>query len=130
MKWSLQQLHKYNGESFTFSGTYNFEKEIENISDILGISNVEVEGVGQNLYDDDFKFDLKIRATLILEDARTLDPVDYPLNLEITEIYSPELRDDDTRLIEKNTIDLRPLVWEVVLLEKPIRFVIEKLPDN
>jgi uncharacterized protein len=130
MKWSLQQLHKYNGKPFSFSGSFNFEKEIENISDILGISTVEVEGNGQNVFEDDFEFNLQIQATLILEDARTLNPVEYPLKLEITEIYSPNPRNDDARLVEKNTIDLRPLVWESILLEKPIRIVQEELTDN
>jgi uncharacterized protein len=123
MKWSLQQLHKYNGKPFTFSGTYNFEEEIKNIDDILGISVVEVSGEGQNLYDDEFRFDLSIRTTLILEDARTLMPVDFPLHLEVTETFSTDPEHYDARLIEKNTVDLRPVVWENILLEKPMRIV-------
>ncbi|HEY8395172.1 MAG TPA: YceD family protein [Bacilli bacterium] len=130
MKWSLQQLHKYNGKPFSFSEKLNFDEEIAGISDILGISEVEVTGVGRNVYEDDFEFDLNIKATLTLQDARTLEPVLYPLDIQVTEVFSPDPEHTDAYFVEKNTIDLRPLVWECILLEKPMRVVKEEITDN
>ena len=49
MKWSLQQLFKYNGKPFTFNFTCDLKKYIENISDILDISEVEVSGLDKML---------------------------------------------------------------------------------
>lgn len=130
MKWSLQQLQKYNGKLIEFKSTYDFSEEIKNIADILGISIAEVEGVGQCLYLDKFQFKLKISCILILQDARTLDPVDFPVKLNVIETFDVDATgDDDTRLIEKNTIDLRPVVWENILLEKPIRCVKDESPN-
>ena len=129
MKWSLQQLHKYLGRPFTFQTTFDFTKEIENLDDILAISLVQVDGVGQNLYADRFKFDLHIVAVLTVEDARTLDPIEYPMDIKVTEIFDVELYADDTRVIEKNTIDLHDIVWEDIYLEKPLRIVKEEIPN-
>lgn len=124
MKWSLQQLQKTNGRPFDFSGTYDFKEEIKDIDDILDISTAEVNGRGKNIYQDRYEFDIDIRVTLILEDARTLEPVQYPLELKVTEIFDVDANEDeDVRIIEKNTIDLKDVVWENILLEKPIRFI-------
>lgn len=130
MKWSLQQLHKHNGQPFSFSGTMTFDEEIANISDILALSEVEVAGTGRHMVDDDFEFELRIKATLTLEDARTLEPVRYPIDIRVQEVFSPDPDHADAYLVEKNTIDLRPLVWECILLEKPMRVVKEEITGN
>lgn len=120
MKWSLQQLFKYNGKPFTFEGTYDFHKYIENISDILDIKDVKVSGVGQNVHDDRYVFDLIIDTVLILEDAVTLDPIEYSMHIETSEVF--DFNDDEVNIIEKNTIDLENVVWENILVEKPMRY--------
>jgi len=131
MKWSLQQLNKYKNQEYTFSTTYDFTEEIKNIDDILGISPIQVDGKLTVLDYDRFQFDLKIKGKLILQDARTLDPVDFLIDLDVVEVYSVEdYGDEDVILIDSNTVDLRPLIWEHVLLQKPIRYVKEENQDN
>lgn len=130
MKWSLQQLFKYNRQPFEFETTYDFHNDIKNIDDIIDIKETHVVGYGQNVYQDKYQFHLHITTVLILEDARTLEPVDYQLDIEVDEVFDTDLSDEDTRVIEKNTIDLRPVVWENIILEKPIRFVKDDNQNN
>lgn len=131
MKWSLQQLNKYKNQDFRFETTFDFTEEIKNIDDILGISETIVKGKLTVLDFDKFRFDLNIKCTLILEDARTLDPIDYLINLDVVETYTVEDNGDlDAIIIESNTVDLRPVVWEHILLHKPIRFVKEETQVN
>lgn len=131
MKWSLQQLYKYKNQDFRFETTFDFTEEIKNIDDILGISETIVKGKLTVLDFDRFKFDLNIKCTLVLEDARTLDPIDYLIDLDVVETYSVEDNGDlDAIIIESNTVDLRPVVWEHILLHKPIRFVKEETQVN
>lgn len=120
MKWALSQLFKYNGKPFTFEGEYDFTNRIENIDDILEISMTKVKGVGRNLYKDRYAFDMHITTTLTLEDAVTLDPVIFPVDITVTELFDV-VDDGEVNLIEKNTIDLEQVVWELVYLEKPMR---------
>ena len=130
MKWSLQQLYKYNGKPFDFEIDYDFKDYIKNIDDVLDIKEIHVEGTGQNLYDDRFRFDLHITGCLILQCARTLDEVEFPIDLEVAEVYDKvSVGDEDIRIIEKNTIDLEDAVWEDVILEKPIRVVLPSSED-
>jgi len=120
MKWALAQLAKYNHKPFTFTAEYDFKDRIQNIDDILDISITKVEGVGQNIADDRYKFDLHIQSKMILEDAVTLDPVDFPIDLQVTEIFDV-VDDGEANVIQGTTLDLEPVIWEIVYLEKPIR---------
>ena len=120
MKWSLQQLYRNGKNPFKFEEEYDFSKRVENIDDILEISKVKVYGVGQNVNDDRYMFNLHIECLLVLECARTLDPVDYPISLDVVEIYDT-VDDGEVNYIEKNTIDLEDAVWENIYLEKPMR---------
>lgn len=120
MKWSLQQLYRLGKQPFNFSGEYDFKDRIKDIDDILDISIVNVEGFGQNINEDRYMFQLHITCNLVLECARTLDPVDFPIDLEVTEIYDT-IDDGEVNFVEKNTIDLEDAVWENIYLEKPMR---------
>lgn len=120
MKWSLQQLYRNGKNPFSFEEQYDFSERIVNIDDILNISTVKVNGIGQNINDDRYMFNLHIECLLTLECARTLDPVEYPINLDVIEIYDT-IDDGEVNYIEKNTIDLEDAVWENIYLEKPMR---------
>lgn len=121
MKWSLQQLFKYNDKSFDFDFTIDLYERIKNIDDIIDISLVHVKGTGKKT-NDRYYFDLNINTILILEDAVTLDSLEFPINLNVTEIFSiKEDYEEDVRIIETNTIDLTDVIWENILLEKPMR---------
>lgn len=120
MKWSLAQLYRHNGKTFAFTGEFDFKSRIESIDDILDIDITTVSGTGVNLYDDRYQFDLHIVSKLYLEDAITLEPVEFSVNINVTEIYDV-LDDGEVNVILKNTIDLEDAVWENVYLERPMR---------
>ncbi len=120
MKWALAQLLRYGKTSFDFKCEYDFHDYIQNIDDILDISTIRVEGTGQNIVDDRFLFNLHIQGVLTLECARTLDPVLFPIDLHVEEIFDT-VDDGEVNVIEKQTIDLTDVIWENVYLEKPMR---------
>lgn len=120
MKWSLQQLYRYGKNSFSFTDDYDFSERIKDIDDILDISVVHIEGTGQNINDDRYMFNINIKCNLVLECARTLEPVDFPIDLDVVEIYDT-VDDGEVNFVEKNTIDLEDVVWENIYLEKPMR---------
>ena len=131
MKWSLQQLNKFYNQDYNFDVTYDFTEDIKNIDDIISISEVNVHGIIHVLDYDKFEFDLHIKCTMTLEDAITLDPVEFNLDLEVIEIFSVEDNgDDDIILIDTNTVELRPVIWENIIINKPIRFVSNESPDE
>lgn len=120
MKWALAQLYRYGKTPFNFTCQFDFHDYIKNIDDILYISLINVEGTGRNIVDDRYLFTLHITGVLTLECARTLDPVLFPVDLNIEEVFDT-IDDGEVNLIEKQTIDLKNVIWENVYLEKPMR---------
>ncbi len=120
LKWSLAQLGKFNHKEFIFEDIYDFHDYIESIDDILDISLVNVSGKGINVSEDRYVFNLHITCMLTLECARTLDPVPFPIDINVEEVYD-RIDDREFRLIDKQTIDLTDAIWENIYLEKPMR---------
>ena len=122
MKWTLSELRKKQYQNNEFETTLDYSSVIEEGSDLLAISDVEVEGafsIEENQY---FHFDLHIKTTLTMACAITLEPVKVPLDFEVTETFSED-SDDEYRQIEGITIDLLPIIWSNIYLEKPLRVV-------
>lgn len=124
MKWSLQQLYKYQKEPLIFSDVARYDDYIKSFIDIIRMDDVVYSGKAICVNDDLYRFDLHIETTMYLEDARTLEEIAYPISLDVLEIFTKDERfitdDNDYRYIDKNTIDLYDVVWENVILEKPI----------
>lgn len=123
LKWSLAQLYKNNRKPFEFEDTIDFSDRIQNIDDILDMTVVTVKGTCTHIVDDRYEFEMNLSCVMTLECARTLDPVPYPINLDVVEVFDTyqDGEDDETILIEKSTIDLTDVIWENVYLEKPMR---------
>lgn len=130
MKWSLQQLYKYQNEALEFSDVAKYDEYIKSFSDIIRMDDVHYSGTAICVNNDMYRFNLHIETIMYLEDARTLEEVPYPINLDVEEVFTKDERfvandiidryDNDYRYIEKNTIDLYDVVWENIILEKPI----------
>ena len=73
---------------------------------------------------DDFKKDFNIDLVLSMACSLTLDPVDYHMVEDFSEVYSTK-DNEDWYKIEKNTIDLFEMVWSNVIMNLPIRVVRE-----
>lgn len=121
MKWSSEQLLKMAHQGLTFSETVDYSSLLTGKDDILAISPAKIEGE-YTFEDPDYIFDLTISVTLTMACSKTLKPVEVPLHFEVTEAFS-HFPGDDRRLIEQNTVDLYPIVWSNIYLEKPLKVV-------
>ena len=121
MKWTIDQLLKKAHQGIEFDETIDYSSVLDKAGDILSISTAHVEGT-YTYHDPDFIFDLKIQTTLTMACAKTLKPVQVDLDFSVEEIFSLTL-DEEKRLIEGNSIDLYPVVWSNIYLEKPLRVV-------
>lgn len=130
LRWSLDQLYRYQHQKLEFNATLNYNDYIKNFRDILKMDDVLVFGILNSVSNDTFRFILHIETVMYLEDSWTLEEVPYPVNVDIEEVFTKDARlvtdDNDYRYIEKNTIDLYDVVWENIILEKPISIKREK----
>ena len=130
MKWSLQQLQKITKFPYNFKIESDFKHFLDEIrdtgaeTDILDILSVECEVSISKVDYQTFTFDYKIHSTLLLECALTLEPVEYSINLQISETYSKN-PDEDMYAFEGNSIDTELAVWSNIVINIPIRVVRE-----
>lgn len=123
MKWTIHELIKNQNQDNTFEATLDFSNHINN-SDILEISEVFVSG-DYEIYDQiEYVFYIDIRVTLTMACAITLDPVKVELDFTAEEVFTED-PNDDFNTIDGITIDLLPIIWSNIILEKPMRVVSE-----
>lgn len=129
MKWNLSWLMKQKNGDFTFSEDLVFPHEaFRNVHSLLDLKDIHVEGSGHfELSEQKVYIQLKVRGTMILACAVSLEEVPYPFETESTEIFSfvkvkPE---EDFHETKKDTVDITPIVFQNIVMEVPTRVVKE-----
>lgn len=85
--------------------------------DIESISPVKLDGYLYLNEIDELSINLNVKCTLKLKSSINLDIIDYPIDIDITELDF----DDENNNKITNSIDLLPIIWQNILLEIPIR---------
>lgn len=121
MKWALTQLQKYNGRDFKFNEEFDASSLIDGLN-VLDITDATVSGYAI-VEKAKVTFSFEVNATFTLPCSRTLQPVLYPVKVKTAEIfYQDEIPEgSDGYLMEKGTIDLVPVVEEILFLEIPMQ---------
>lgn len=128
MKWTISELVKQSNIDNTFDEVIDMHSYIEG-TDILDITSVHISGDFEIYDQEEFNFLLNIKCTLTLPCAITLKPVVFEVDLEVEEVFTT-YEDENTRKIDGITIDLLPIVWSNIYLEKPIRVISENAYDE
>jgi len=128
MKWTIYELIKLQNTNNQFSATIDYFEEVKS-TDILDITPVLVEGDFEIFDNDLFIFNIDITCTLTLACAITLKEVKYDISITVEEIFSSK-QNEEHNTIEGITIDLSPIVWQNILLEKPMRVLSENAYDD
>ena len=87
-------------------------------TDIQKMTEVKVTGTITKDVADDYFISLNIQGTMTLPDSLTLEPVEYPFNINVDENLE-EVAENFKK--SDKTIDILPIIWENILMEIPIR---------
>lgn len=74
--------------------------------------------------------DVIVKGSMILQDAITLEEIDYPFEIHINEVIdenNENLQDNSLNLT--NTLDIMSFLWQNIVLEVPIRVKKEENED-
>ena len=128
MKWTVQELIKLQNIDNKFEATLDYSSYLDK-TDIIKISPVEVKGDFE-IYDSSlFEFYIEIKCTLTLACAITLEEVLYEVDIVAEETFSSE-KSEEYNPIEGITIDLLPIIWSNIILEKPMRVLSKNAYDK
>jgi len=124
VKWTIQELRKLSRHLHHIEGVIDVHSFLTPDDDILDISDVRVQGEFHLLEQDNiYVFDLDVETTLMMPCAVSLKEVEVPLHFQTSLEFAETFVDDNTHIIEGITIDLDPVVYSEILIEKPMRVV-------
>ena len=129
MKWSITQLRKYQGKLFEFNQKVNFEHLKESL-DLIDLSEINVEGQ-LTVKSNEVIADMHVTGMYTMPCARTLEPVNVPLDVTTSEVFDLEgyddYNDDDDQddehyhRVTDGMINIKDIAEELVIIEKPMR---------
>ena len=125
MKMAIQQLQKHRKDGMPIDETVYLDAVKKRNSDIRKISPMHVTGhctIGSQ----QVTCQLQLKGMLILPCARTWEDVEFPIDIKSVEIFSwsekdQDTKDDNVHLVATETIDLQPVLEELILLEIPMQ---------
>ncbi|MBU6132629.1 YceD family protein [Staphylococcus xylosus] len=128
MKWSITQLRKFQDKPFEFHQTVNFDYLVKSL-DLIDLSDIDVEGE-LTVKSNEVIADMHITGTYTMACARTLVPVEVPLDIKSHEIFdlegyeqygNDEEDDEHYHDATNGMINLKDIAEELVIIEKPMR---------
>ena len=93
---------------------------------IQKLDNISVKGRCYYSVTNEVVLEVSVKGIMVLLDAIDLEPIDYPINVEISEVLSEN--DDEKDKNELKTLDIMDVLWQNIVLEVPIS--IKKDPDK
>ena len=130
MKWSLEELHRYQNEPLHIQSTFDLNASLTKLFPdiILGVDPVKVDGYVT--YDGgDATVSANVKTTLTVPSSRSLTPVELPLDFNFTETYidnrSHFSRYEDDEVVfllkDRELIDFDTALAENIVEEVPLR---------
>ena len=118
----------FNGikTSIEFNKIINFSADEMKNTSIKKLSEVKVNGKITKISDYNINLTMEIKANMILEDAVTLEEIEYPVNIQFNRIIDSNGDEEEYYKILQNRLDILPIVWENIVLEVPLRVVKEE----
>lgn len=134
MKWTITQLQKFRNKGVSLNETVQVDELTEMDPSIRTVSPISVTGkvdIGTNKV----TFHLHLTGHFILACSRTLLDVYFPIDIQSTEIVLFNQIGDDNEhenvhIAKGDTIDLRPIIRELLLLEVPMQVYSENENDE
>lgn len=112
----LDELLCRNTEVINISEDVSFNEEYIKESDMKSLKDVHF--TGEIKEDSDTTINLRgtLSGTMVIEDAISLDEVEYSFSCEIDENIDEFLENN------QNTIDILEILWQNIVLEIPLKF--------
>ncbi len=115
------ELNKIPTNGLAIDTDIILNKELYKNADILDIKKLHIMGIIQYDYENNLVFDLEVKGCFLIEDAITLEPIEFPFSCRIEEkVESLEISYQDFYEKSKNTLDISEILWENIVLEIPI----------
>ena len=111
-------LSKVDEKGIVIDDIVSFGEEYIKNTSIQKLENVKVKGRAYYSVTNEIIFDCKVEGAFVLLDAIDLEPIDYPFNIEISEILSENASEINKNELKR--LDIMDILWQNIVLEVPI----------
>lgn len=135
MKINRQQLQKYKNQPLVLDQEIKLDDEsLQPFEDrFIDISPIKVDGQVSIEKNDDVIVRLKIQGLITLPSSRSQEPVVYPIDVEINEIYIEDSKDferyannDSIFLLDEHHLNIDKIIIDNIFTSIPITILTEK----
>ena len=113
-------LAKVDEEGIIINDVVSFGQEYIEKTAIQELNNIKVKGKAYYNVTNEIVFDCDVEGKMVLLDAMTNEPVDYPFKIKISEVLS--VLDDEKDQKELKKLDIMDVLWQNIVLEVPISY--------
>jgi len=114
-------INKIDKKGIDIEEYISFNEEYLKLSTIKELNNVYVKGRLYLSSAEEFVFDGNVKGIMKLQDAYSGELIDYPFSIEIDETIDNLTKiPQETQKNKQNTLDLKEVLWENIVLEVPI----------
>ena len=127
MKWNLTYIQKNAKPSFNFEEEISFEDAlVKKLNGVYALSKVKVSG--KLKYIDSIAqcmIEYQVSGVMKMKCAITNEDVDYKFNDQDTVNFTFDSKEEDDEIIyaKGNTVDLAPIVWQLIVVNIPLKVV-------
>ena len=108
-----------------------FEEKYYQNTLIKGLEKVYVKGRIYYSTTKEVLFEGTLKGDMLINDSNTNDIVSYPFSCEISEILQEDTSlDENLRTNDKNSLDLKEILWQKIVLEVPLTYSKEEKPST
>ena len=109
----------------------DFEEKYYENTLIKGLENVYVKGRIYYSTTKEVLFEGSMKGNMLINDSNTNEIVSYPFSSEINEILLEDTSlDENLRSNDKNSLDLKEILWQNIVLEVPLTYSKEEKPST
>lgn len=116
MDINLIDLYTGRKKEILIDEKVNIDKKYYENNDVKDIKDVVVKGRFFLDYENVVNYELDVKGTFLLEDAISLEEVEYPFTSQIED----HLEENSKKI--QNSLDLIEILWENIVLEVPLKF--------
>ena len=114
-------LNKITEQGIIIYTIISFDEEYLRVSEIKKLDNVHVSGRIYYSLTKEVIFAGNVNGNMTLVDGYSGDLIDYPFNINLDEILANFSNEDEkVGKKPKNSLDLKEVLWENIVLEVPI----------
>lgn len=131
MNIDLTRLLNSYVDEVNFENIIEFDEEYLKNTDIRKISAIEICGSIKKTMDEVYSLYINVVGNMVLPCSISLEDVNIPININVSEILTdnPDL-DEEYLKINGKSIDIKPIIWQNILMEIPIKVIKEGLNRN